>query len=262
MNAERWLPGVPGAKIEISLPPGAYRREIMPRENAPPRIDSKISSSALVMNAFGFFFERPADIPLLPDCDDSWWPPRRMLFEKRLDFPWNRGRHPELDVVVSTKKILLGTESKRYEQLSRKSWTKDPFSSPKFQEKQWWAGMAGYKTIRDGFREFIRLDVGQLVKHALGLRARVQRNPEFHRLRPVLFYLYAEPEKWANNGKPVDAAAVTRHQKEVAVFKDIVAKDAVQFIPGTYRQLLAVWQNDADPEIVAHAARVRERFAP
>lgn len=262
MNAERWLPGVPGDEIEKSLSDAAERREIAPRQNAPPRIDSKISSSALVMNAFGFFFERPADIPPLPGYKISCWTPSKLMFEKPLNFPWRGGRHPELDVVISTKSVVVGIESKRYEPLARKNWTDDPFDSPKFWEPQWWEGMTGYKAIRNDYRLFTRLDAPQLVKHALGLRARVQRYREFYGRRPALFYLYAEPEKWANDGKAVDAAAVTRHQKEVAAFKGIVAKDAVQFIPGTYRQLLAVWQNDADPEIVAHAARVLERFAP
>lgn len=262
MNAERWLPGVPGAQIEKSLSKKAYSREIAPRQDALPRIDSKISSSALVMNAFGVFFERPADIPLLPDCNDSWWPSRRLMFEKQLNFPWRGWSHPELDVVISTKSVVVGIESKRYEPLALKNWTDDPFESPKFWEPQWWDGMTGYKAIRNDYRAFTRLDAPQLVKHALGLQARVERYREFYGLRPVLFYLYAEPEKWANNGTLVDATARTRHQEKVSVFKEVVADDVVQFIPCTYRQLLESWQHSGSPEIAAHAARVIERFAP
>lgn len=262
MNTERWLPGVPGAQIERSLSKGAYRREIAPRENAPPRIDSKVSSAALVMNTFGFFFEKPSALPLLPDCKDYWWPPRKLMFEKPLNFPWKGGRHPELDVVIPTASVVVGLESKRYEPFARKSWAKDPFESGKFREPQWWAGMNGYKVIRDGFREFTHLDAPQLVKHALGLRARVQRNREFYRLRPVLLYLYAEPETWANNGNPVDPNAKAQHRREIAEFAAAVADDEVAFVSRDYRQLLAGWQQNDDPEIAAHAARVIERFAP
>ena len=262
MNAERWLPKVPGAQIERSLSKGAYRREIAPRENAPPRIDSKVSSAALVMNAFGYFFEKPSALPLLPDCKDYWWPPRKLMFEKPLNFPWKGGRHPELDVVVSTKSVVLGIESKRYESFAVRHWTKDPFSSPKFREAQWWAGMSGYKAIRDRFREFTHLDVAQLVKHALGLQARVQANREFQGLCPVLFYLYAEPELPDNSGKLVDDVAKAQHRKEICEFAKIVKGNKVEFLDCDYRQLLAGWQQNDDPEIAAHAARVIERFAP
>ena len=59
---DRFLPGVPGAEIERIFNAAAGN------EIASGKFDSPESSAALAANAFGFFLNRPRDLPPLPDC--------------------------------------------------------------------------------------------------------------------------------------------------------------------------------------------------
>ncbi len=253
----RFLPGVPGADIEriIHAAPG--------NEIAGGKFDSPESSAALAANAFGFFLHRPQMLPALPGCKNLSWPARSLSLEKTVRFPWRGGRRPVLDCLVVTPSALIGIESKRFE----------PYRGGKpaeFSEAYWrpvWGDrMKGFERVRDRLREspclFDFLDAAQLVKHALGLRSEVH-GPGGHRgLRPVLYYVYAEPACWPRTGQRIETAAVAAHREEIARFAGLVKGGEVAFVPCTYRRLLEAWKHDRDEEVAAHAEAVEVRYSP
>ena len=65
---DRFLPGVPRTQIEeiYNAAPG--------KEIASGKFDSPESSAALAANTFGFFLNRPRDLPPLPGGEDVEWP--------------------------------------------------------------------------------------------------------------------------------------------------------------------------------------------
>ena len=85
-------------------------------------------------------------------------------------------------------------------------------------------------------------------------------------LKPILFYLYAEPEFWPENGpkkgKSVDERAKTRHQDEIGAFSAAVTGDEVRFVSCPWRRLLDGWADHPDSRICAHAKAVTARFSP
>lgn len=255
--SDRFLPGVPSSEIEkiFNAAPG--------NEIATGKFDSPESSAALAANAFGFFLNRAWAMPPLPCCDKEKWPACSLDIEKTVRFPWRGGRHPVLDVLVSTPSALIGIESKRFEPFRGKSGTR--FSCAYWRPK-WGDNMKGYESIRDGLhKDFSCLDAAQLAKHAFALRTQVHREGGHKCLKPILFYLYAEPERWPRtDGRPIDENKKIRHREEIESFANIVerARDEVRFIPCTYSALLADWKRDRMPEIRAHAEALTERFSP
>ena len=105
--------------------------------------------------------------------------------------------------------------------------------SDAYWRKVWGNDMAGYQRCLDGLRDrdgrFARLDAGQLVKHAFGLRTAVhnRKAPAWVGRRPVLFYLYAEPERRPGDKGPVSLEERMQHRAEVTAFSDMVARDKV-----------------------------------
>ncbi len=126
--------------------------------------------------------------------------------------------------------------------------------------------MKGYEGIRDKLKKSenpnVGLDRAQLVKHAFALRTRVNSGGEFDGLKPVLFYLYAEPDFLPNSNKPVDDKAKALHRQEITHFAQSVDGDEVRFVAYSYRDLLATWERNENPEIREHARAVVRRFAP
>jgi len=210
MPRDRFLPGVPGADIEeiINSAPG--------NEIASGKFDSPESSAALAVNAFGFFLHRPQKMPPLPGCPDAGWPARSLSLETTVRFPWRGGRHPVLDCLVATQSVFIGVESKRFEPY-RKS--KSAHFSDAYWRTVWGNRMAGYECVRDLLRKnpkhYDFLDAAQLVKHAFGLRSVAHRPGKHRGLRPILFYLYAEPDFWPN-GRRIRDDEMVRHRQEIA----------------------------------------------
>lgn len=97
--------------------------------------------------------------------------------------------------------------------------------------------MTRFERVRDRLRENARLfdflDAAQLVKHAFGLRSEAHRPGRRHGLRPVHFYVYAEPACWPTTGRRVDTATIAVHREEIARFADLVRGDEVAFVPCT-----------------------------
>ena len=254
---ERFLPGVPGAEIEsiLNAAPG--------NEIATGKFDSPESSAALAVNAFGYFLRRAADLPALLGCEGEIWPARSLLIEAELRFPWRGGRHPILDCLVETPSALIGIESKRFEPFRPK---RPPSLSDAYWRPVWGNQMGGYEHIRGRLRDnpesFAHLDAAQLFKHALALRSDVPRRERQPRLRPILFYVYAEPEVWPASGKAVDDRAKARHQDEIETFAAAVVDDEVSFVSCPWQRLLAAWTDQPDSRIRAHAQAVTARFSP
>ena len=254
---DRFLPGVPGPQVEAAFAaaPG--------NEIAGGKFDSPESSAALAANALGFFLDRVQRLPPLPGCGGEAWPARSLALEGAVRFPWRGGRHPVLDGLIATPSALIGVESKRYEPFRAKA---APSLSTAYWRPCWGERMGGYESVRDALRKegraYLRLDAAQLFKHAFALRTEVHRGGPHKGLRPILCYLYAEPDTWPGNGSEVDPGAKARHREEIEAFAAAVAGDEVLFAACSYRTLLGRWADSREPDIRAHAKAVRERYAP
>ena len=174
-------------------------------------------------------------------------------------FPWSGGRHPCLDALIETRVALIGVESKRYEPFRGK---RAPRLSEAYWRPIWGNAMAGYERVRDDLREgnsrFTRLDAAQLVKHALSLRTAVYEDTRFRGKRPVLLYLYAEPERWPD-GRPVPRAEIDAHRAETR-FAEIVTGDEVVFHSCSYGALLSAWSAGPSVSARAHAGALAAQF--
>lgn len=252
MMSDALFPYLPRKKILHAL------KQSPGNEVASGKLDSPESSAALAVNTFGYFLERPADLPTLPGLERHGWPAIRVSVEQCVRFPWRGGHHPWLDAFVETETHIIGIESKRYEPFRSKS--KVRFSDAYWRDV-WGEDMKAFENMRDGLVNgqdtFERLDATQLVKHAFGLRTESQRRTK----AAVLLYLYAEPECWPS-GKPVDQATQTIHAAEIGRFTRSVAEDEVEFYACSYRALLARWKESSVREVRDHGARVLQVFRP
>ena len=253
---DRCLPGVPYAQIEK-----IYRNEI-----SNGRFDSPESSYALAANTFGFFLNRLEDLPPLPKMDREMWPVHSLDLERRVNFPWRGGKHPVLNVFISTPSAIIGIECKRFEPYRT---PKDPPISETFWRPKWGDRMNGYQRVRDALcrnkKLYIHLDAAQLFKHALALCAQVTLKGRDHQgKKPFLMYIYAEPKVWPRSGQPVSEEAKSRHQEEIADFAKHVEEDEVKFVTCSYRELLQSWEsnNRLSGNVRAHAEAVLARFTP
>ena len=109
MREPAFLPGVPEHLVRAALAKAGGN------EIDRGKFDSPESSAALAVNAFGWFLERPSDLPPFPSLPDIDWPALRVDVERRMRFPWRGGRHPWLDAAVETADHVVGVESKRFE---------------------------------------------------------------------------------------------------------------------------------------------------
>ena len=254
---DRFLPGVPGPQVEemYNAAPG--------NEITSGRFDSPESSSALAANAFGFFLNRPNDLPPLPGCEDEDWPTTLLALEQTVNFPWRGGRHPVVDVLIVTSSALIGVESKRFEPFRDNS---EAHFADTYWREVWGDRMDGYQRVRDTLHEnesfYMSLKADQLVKHALGLRTRTRPGKKYEGLTPILFYLYAEPDLLPNSNKPIDDEAKSAHRDEIKRFTKSVEGDEVRFVSCTYRDLLATWERSDSPVVREHAKAVACRFSP
>ena len=216
------------------------------------KFDSPESSAALVANAFGWFLNRPQDLPPLPGVPAGQV--TDVTLEAEMRFPWSGGRHPWLDVGISTHTTLIGVESKRYEPFrpQKQSGFAEVYDRPVWGEK-----MGNFTRLRDDLVEgrvwFDTLDAVQLIKQAYGIHTRAEKRA----VGAVLVYLYAEPVHWAA-GKPVDPGRIALHRAEVAEFAQAVAGDGVAFVALRWADLLDQWGDV--PALRAHVQALRERF--
>lgn len=241
------LPGVPEHLIRAALSK-AGGNEIDSGKLASPE-----SSAALAVNTFGWFIERPADLPSFPSLDGIDWPARQVAVERQMRFPWSGGCHPWLDAAVETTTHVIGVESKRFEPF------RDVTSvslSDAYDRDVWGDRMVPFTAMRDALRSgavaFAHLDAAQLVKHAFGLVTEGRRLGK----TPVLLYLFAEPERRGTTLIPANTLA--RHRAEIDNFAGAVAGAEVRFGACSYRKWLAGWTGDARQ----HSDALLARFKP
>lgn len=247
MNPIDFLPGVPADRVLAALA-AAGGKEIESGKFSSPE-----SSAALACNTFGWFIERPAQLPPLLGLDDVDWPATDVAVERCLRFPWRGGRHPWLDAVIETQRHLIGVESKRFEPFRD---AKTVNLSAAYDWPEWGSEMSPFETMRDDLRSgtvcYSHLDAAQLVKHAFGL---VTQGSKLGK-SPILYYLFAEPAE--RSGKAIPKEALQRHRAEITDFTKRIGSSAVQFRASSYREWLACFDGTAS----SHAEALVERFAP
>lgn len=218
------------------------------------------SSAALAANSFGFFLDKPSELPPVPGFEGRPWLPEVVSLETVVRLPWSGGRHPCLDVLIETSDMLIGIESKRYEPFRGKA---APDLSEAYWRPVWGDSMRGFESVRDGLRNgslsFVHLDAAQLVKHAFGLRTAVHRDDGRRGKVPILYYLFAQPERWPD-GPVIPEAAHQAHRSEILKFAELIAGDEVGFYTCSYRELLGSWDKSSVARVQSHAVAVRERF--
>lgn len=239
-----FLPGVPEDLVRSAFGKAAGN------EIASGKFASPQSSAALAANGFGWFLERPSDLPMFPPLSDLAGPVASVELEREVRFPWSGGRHPWLDAVVTTATHVIGVESKRHE----------PFRDAKiaslaetYDRDVWGPEMGRWCAMRDLLRveprRYRHLDAAQLVKHAYGLASEQDRTG----LAPVLLYLFAEPQ----DTSPSPEACLT-HRREMEDFHAHIAGDRVRFATCSWRSWLARFIGPA----AEHARRVEQVFRP
>jgi hypothetical protein len=252
--------------LDRGLLPHLDRERILPHYQASPgnevtsgKFENSHSSAALAANFFGFFVDRPADFPGLPDSPIKE-PITSLLPEQCLRFPWARGRHPWLDAVIIADNTIMAVESKRYEPFRPKR--PGHFADAYFNH-DWGAGLAHFAALRDiianGSILFRHLDAVQLIKHAFGVATQARKSGR----NPILYYLYAEPNHWLDGGRtPVLESARSMHRSEIAKFANLVAGDEVRFVSGNYVDALSIVAQSPQSDIRSHADAVAVAFAP
>lgn len=242
-----FLHGVPSDLVTAALAnaPG--------NEIASGKLDSPESSAALAVNGFGWFLQRPADLPPFPSMSDLDWPATKVAIEQEMRFPWSGGRHPWLDAAIETPTHLIGVESKRFEPFRS---GKQAALSPTYDRDVWGENMGPFTAMRDALRSgeasFRHLDAAQLVKHAFGLVTQGRRLEK----APVLLYLHAEPTR--RGGTPMPPETHARHRAEIAGFAAAVAGAEVRFATCTWRDWLAGWTGEAR----SHGEAVMAAYLP
>ena len=246
--ADFLLPGVPFARVRARLEDAAGN------ELASGKFASPESSAALAVNCFGWFISRPSRFPSLPgiDINDTV---EMVDVEFTARFPWAGGRHPWLDAIVQTPKMLIGIESKRFEPFRD---NKSVSLSSAYDRPVWGSNMRRFEDMRDNLRagatQFRHLDAAQLVKQAFGLVTEAGRRNR----KAALYYIFAEPA--ARDGKAIPDSDFARHREEVADFASAVDGDDVSFHAGSYREWISTWPHD--DEIQAHGRAILATFAP
>jgi hypothetical protein len=222
-------------------------RELDPGPNGePPDACSIRSSAVLALNAFGRWLgdEKHMSIAGISGFDQP------LEVEKKL--PIQRGgRPPNLDVLLAGPGIVVGVESKLLEPLSR-------HGSRTWQES--YSRAHNLALLGGGWRSTLDaaiagkysteyLDVGQLLRHALGL------NKCYADRSRHLVYCYWEP---TNGGEVTEVVA---HRSEVAEFADRVSGSEPSFHAVTYAELLDEWSELREPAwLEGHISALRERY--
>lgn len=246
-NGSTFLAGVPEALVRSAM------HKAGGNEIESGKLDSPESSAALAVNGFGWFIERPGDLPPFPCLDTLEWPAIQVDVERQMRFPWRGGSHPWLDAAVETVTHVVGVESKRFEPFRD---AKTVNLSEAYDRDVWGERMAPFTVMRDelrsGFRPFKHLDAAQLVKHGFGLVTEGRRLGK----QPVLLYLYAEPMH--RGAIPITIEALHLHRAEIDAFSDAVSGAEVMFASCSWREWLAGWTGEAH----AHAEALIARFQP
>lgn len=234
------IEGGDGGELTSTTLPGGRLRA--------PKLHSAYSSCGLALNTFAPWRVAPSSLRVA--CRSGY---TELRFEHPLRI-FRGGRAPNLDVVATAADHVLGIESKLTEHLAKK---KPPTFSDAYDRLEattdptWWAVYRGLKA--GTLAPFDHLDVGQLVKHAFGLRAHCGKHS---RSEAVLLYLYWEPQD------PTSYAELRLHAAEVQRFAAAVSgSTTVVFEAMTYAELWRSWEAQPSPSwLCDHVKALRGRY--
>ena len=229
------VPGVQKDAFEGDLAQGAGS-ELESQGVMPPKFQAARSSSALVVNTFGYYKKLPSELSCfgIDGFDD-------FCFEAKCPTGISV---PHLDLLLTRGRDVFAVESKFLEPLERKEAKfAESYGSvvDKLADSQW---KDVYQLLKRNSRHYQSLDAAQLVKHYLGLRN------SFPNTDVNFFYLYWEP---INSS---EIPLFVRHASEVS---DLVQRVEASHIPLkaiTYRD---VWLHleSTNPK---HVDNLRSRY--
>ncbi|HRZ11253.1 MAG TPA: hypothetical protein P5567_02240 [Kiritimatiellia bacterium] len=204
------------------------------------------SSSALAVNTFAPFKDRPADLVLLGRS--GFDPP---VFEKPLPTGLH-GTPPTLDVFLRRGNEVITVESKFLEYFAPKE---AKFSASYNRVNLPWAEDCWWRVLEEAKAAGPRnLDVAQLVKHYFGISRLLARGDEkgWKPARATLLYLYWEPANAA------DLAVCLQHRKEIEELAARAANSKVIFRAMSYPDLWREWS--ALPALSKHTESLQRRY--
>ena len=234
------------ASAERNLVPGVRLEDIQAdfAQGSGQELEGKFraahSSSALAANSFGLWRKNPQALSLLGETGFTF-----LQFEKQCPTGLG-GIPPNLDFLVAGPDVVIGAESKFLEFLT----PKQPKFAASYQPKNLpqlepcWARLID--DLKAGPKQY--LDAAQLVRHYLGLR----NQPAFKGKKIVLFYVFWEPENWA------DFPEYRQHRAEIAAFQAKIQDSEVSFAWTSYPQLWRQWE--AQGLFPDHVSEIRKRY--
>ena len=245
-----FLPGVPVDHVVGRLSKAGGQ------EITSGKLHSPESSAALAINTFGWFVERPEQLPPFPNEEPGEPAPTSVEVEYCARFPWSGGRHPWLDAAVERPTSITGVESKRFEPFRDR---KLGSLSTAYDRPVWGSGMTRFERLRDdlrsGAQRFEYLDAVQLLKHAFGLVTEGGRKGK----QPRLVYIFAEPVKVGQ--RLISPEDTQKHRAEIERFSASIRGDDVRFTAFSYQEWLATWPT-SNSDLLEHRQQIIERFDP
>ena len=207
----------------------------------PSKFCAAHSSSALAVNSFAPFKNRPGELTLAGQGGfDS------VVFEQACDTGLD-GTPPNLDVFCTAGNRIVAVESKCTEYLTAKpAKFRDSYGTLVPLLEPGWDKV--FRMLNANPLQFAPLDAAQLVKHYLGLR-------KSHSGKDItLLYLFWEPEDAAEHSLFRD------HRRQIGVFSRLVQASSVRFAAASYGELWAEWQQQDTPWLRTHVGRLQDRY--
>lgn len=219
--------------------------ELQDSEGRAAKMRAAHSSSALVVNVFDYWSERPGRVLSAFGLDGD---AEAISFEAQLPTGL-AGNPPNLDMCIRrTGGRLVGVESKFTEWLSPKSASKEHFKPKYFPvDGELWAGLglrASQRLAEDVHaraKRFRFLDAPQLLKHVLGL---AKTGSDFE-----LCYLYFD----------IAGPEAATHRAEIREFSQAVDGDFV-FHVSTYQEVFSRIRASAAEADAAYVAYLNSRY--
>jgi len=204
------------------------------------------SSSALVVNTFAIFKDKPGDLSLLGRAGFG-----SPVFEHVLPTGL-RGTPPTLDVFFRLGDEAIAVESKFLEYFTSKKAEFSPSytrAALPWAEDCWWEVVDNAKQVGK-----CHLDVAQLAKHYFGLSRLLEFGDAlgWKPAKVILLYLFWEPRN------PTEIGVCGIHRREIEALVATVAGSKVAFRSLSYPELWQSWEKI--PRVAEHACRLKQKY--